>query len=221
MLFIALGFACRQKPKDTNAGTTHRPPAELTDETKDVLFTWIDEAGDFHPAESISDIKDTNRERVRVIFTAVDTVDPDHVFVADLRQKDGKGGYPIRSIARSAWEEMGASHRKSRMEAISAPAVVAADAGISEVVAVIYGAEWCKACHDTAHYLSTKGVKYVEKDVDKSGVIQAELQAKFARAHVPPTSSIPVTDVNGRLIVGFNPQALDSAIAEARHSRAQ
>jgi hypothetical protein len=79
------------------------------------------------------------------------------------------------------YRRLGASHRKSRMEAISAPDVVAPDAGIAEVVAVIYGADWCKACRETAQYLATKGVKYVEKDVDKSSVIQAELQAKFAR----------------------------------------
>lgn len=220
IVLLTLAFACRQKPKDVNLGIPNEAPAELTDTTKDVLLTWIDDAGDFHVTEALSEIKDANREHVRVVFTAKDTVDPDHVFVADLRQKDPKGRYTVRSIARSAWEEMGASHRKSRMEALGAPAAVASDAGIAEVVAVIYGADWCKACHETARYLSSKGIKYVEKDVDKSSVTQAELQAKFTRAHVPPTSSIPVTDINGRLIVGFNPQALDSAVAAAQNSRA-
>ncbi len=193
----------------------------LTDTTPDVLLTWIDDAGDFHVTQSTSDIKDPSRGQVRVAFTTKETLNPEQVFVADLRQKDAKGGYVVRTMPRSSWEELGASHRKSRLEAISAPAAALPDAGqnAADVVAVIYGAEWCKACHDTAHYLSTKGVKYVEKDVDKSGVIQAELQAKFARSHTPPTSSIPVTEINGRLIVGFNPAALDSAIAAAQGSR--
>jgi glutaredoxin len=212
-------FACRQKQKAGGQDAPTSATPVLTDTTPDVLLTWIDDSGDFHVTEKIADIKDANREHVRVVFTTRDTVDPDHVFVADLRHKDDKGDYAVRSMARSAWEELGASHRKERMEALSAPPTPAPDAGIAELVAVIYGADWCKACHETAQYLSSKGIRYVEKDVDKSSVIQAELQAKFARAHVPPTSSIPVTDINGRLIVGFNPQALDSAVAAARGSR--
>jgi glutaredoxin len=218
---VLLGFACRHKPKEDATSIVEQTRIELTDTTQDVLLTWIDDSGDFHVTQSIADIKDANRGQVRVAFTAKETLNPDQVFVADLRQKDAKGAYAVRPMPRSAWEELGASHRKSRLEALSAPAATAPDAGqnAADVVAVIYGAEWCKACHDTAHYLSTKGVKYVEKDVDKSGVIQAELQAKFARSHTPPTSSIPVTDINGRLIVGFNPAALDSAIAAAHGSR--
>ena len=220
ILVLLLGFACRQKPKENGQAAANHPQVELTDSTKDVWLTWIDDAGDFHVVQSIADIKDANKEHVRVVFTDKDTVDADHVLMADLRKKDERGRYVVHSIPRSAWEELGASHRKSRLEALGTPAAMVADAGNGgDVVAVIYGADWCKACHETAKYLSTKGVKYVEKDVDKSSVIQAELQAKFARAHVPPTSSIPVTEINGRLIVGFNPQALDSAIAAAQGPR--
>jgi len=220
VLLLLLTFACRHKPRENTTGNVEQTPIELTDTTKDVLLTWIDDAGDFHVVQSTSDIKDPNRGQVRVAFTAKETLNPEQVFVADLRQKDAKGGYAVRAISRSAWEELGASHRKSRLESLSAPTATP-DAGqnAADVVAVIYGAEWCKACHETAHYLSTKGVKYVEKDVDKSSVTQAELQAKFARSHTPPTSSIPVTDINGQLIVGFNPAALDSAIAAVHGSR--
>lgn len=214
VVVLLLAGACRHEQKNGSSGATPQQQAQLTDQSKDILLTWIDESGDFHVTESISEIKDANKEHVRVVFTNTDTVDPDHVWVADLRQKDSTGAYPIHSIARSAWEEMGASHRKSRLEAVAAPTPVP-DAGppSGALTAVIYGAEWCKACHEMAHYLKTKGIKYVEKDVDKSSVIQAELQSKFAKAHVPPTSSIPVTDINGRLIVGFNPQAVEAAIA--------
>jgi glutaredoxin len=213
VLLLLLAFACRHKQKEAVPGVDATPPAALNDSTKDVLLTWIDESGDFHATESVADIKDAYKAHVRVVFTNEERVDPEHVWVADLRQKDAQGGYPIRSMARSAWDEMGASHRKSRIEALSAPAPTA-DAGPgNDVAAVIYGAEWCKACQETARYLKAKGVKFVEKDVDKSSVVQAELQSKFAKAHVPPTSSIPVTEINGRLIVGFNPQAIDSALS--------
>ena len=213
VLMLLLACACRHKQKENGAGVSLPAQVQLTDQTKDVLLTWIDELGDFHITESIAEIKDANKEHVRVVYTNSDAVDAEHVWVADLRQKDNSGAYVVRSMARSAWEEMGASHRKSRLEALGAPAPVV-DAGSSrDVSAVIYGAEWCGACHEMAKYLKSKGVKFEEKDVDKSSVVQAELQSKFAKAHVPPTSSIPVTEIKGRLIVGFNPQAVDSALA--------
>jgi len=218
---ILLAFACRQKTKENSQSGAKLPNVELTDDTKDVFLTWVDDQGDFHVTQAISDIKDANKEHVRVVFTTKETGNPDQVYVADLRQKGERGSYAVKAIPRGEWEELGASHRKSRLEAISVPANANVDAGrnTADVVAVIYGAEWCKACHDTAKYLATKGVKFVEKDVDTSGVIQAELRAKFQHAHVPPTSSIPVTDINGQLVVGFNPSALDSALAAAQASR--
>jgi glutaredoxin len=216
---LFLSFACRQKPKQPALTLTSQPKVEFTDTTKDVLLTWVDDQGDFHVAQSVSDVKAENREQVRVVFTEGVSDNPDQVTVADLRQKGPDGKYPIRPMSRTAWEEIGASHRKSRLEAISAPTSALGDAGNqgTGVIAVIYGAEWCRACHETAQYLTTKGIKFEEKDVDKSSVIQAELQAKMQRAHVPATSSIPVTDIGGHLVVGFNPTALDAALAATRN----
>jgi glutaredoxin len=211
---VALMMSCRHVNKSSPSERSTEPAAQLTDATTDVLLTWVDDQGDFHVVQSIADVKEPARAQVRVVFANRESDNPDQVLVADLRQKRADGSYPVTTMARSAWDDIGAKNRKSRMEAISAPAAVP-DAGLpaQELVAIIYGAEWCKACHDTARYLKSKGIKYVEKDVDASGTIQAELQAKLARAHVPRTSSIPVTDINGHIIVGFNPSALDSAIA--------
>ncbi len=205
-------MSCRHSNR--SAPETSEPSVQLTDSTKDVLLTWVDDQGDFHVVQSIAEVKESSRAQVRVVFANHEHDTPEQVFVADLRNKRDDGTYPVTTMSRSAWDDVGARNRKSRMEAISAP-VALPDAGEPgrEMVAIIYGAEWCKACRDTARYLKSKGIKYVEKDVDASGTIQAELQAKLARARVPPTSSIPVTDINGHLVVGFNPAALDSAIS--------
>jgi glutaredoxin len=211
---VAMLMSCRHSNKSSPSTRSNEPVLQLTDTTKDILLTWVDEQGDFHVTQSIGEVKEPARAQVRVVFAERGNDTPDQVLVADLRQTRADGTYALTTMTRSAWDDIGARNRKSRMEAISAPAVLP-DAGLpaQDRVAIIYGAEWCKACHETARYLKSKGVKYVEKDVDASNTIQAELQAKLARAHVPPTSSIPVTDINGHLVVGFNPAALDSAIA--------
>ncbi len=214
-------LSCKHSNKSSSITQSKQPAAQLTDSTPDLLLTWADDQGEFHTAQALAEVKDPNRAQVRVVFANKDSENPEQVLVADLRQRNADGTYPVRAMSRSAWDEMGAKNRKSRMEALAAPAAPLLDAGnsVSELVAVIYGAEWCGACHEMAKYLKSKGIKFVEKDVDTSGTIQAELQAKFARAHVPPTSSIPVTDINGRLIVGFNPSAVDSALAAAANAR--
>jgi len=97
-----------------------------------------------------------------------------------------------------------------------AGAIAAPDAQAPPTEVLIYGADWCGACKQAARYLKQKGIKFLEKDVDRSPTIQAELQAKLRRAGMPATSSIPVIDIEGHLLVGFNAAAIDAALAVAK-----
>ena len=163
-------LSCKHSNKGSSTTQSKEPAVQLTDTTPDLLLTWVDDQGEFHTAQSISDIKEPNRGQVRVVFANKDSENPDQVLVADLTQKRADGTYAMRNMSRGAWDEIGAKNRKSRMEALAAPAPVLPDAGHlpTELVAVIYGAEWCQACHQMAQYLKSKGIKYVEKDVDAS-----------------------------------------------------
>jgi glutaredoxin len=76
---------------------------------------------------------------------------------------------------------------------------------------VIYGAEWCSACHDAARYLRRKGVPYVEKDIEKDADAAREMQAKLTRNGLR-AGSIPVIDVRGKVMVGFNAGEIDAAL---------
>ena len=79
---------------------------------------------------------------------------------------------------------------------------------------VIYGAEWCGACHEAAKYLRSKGIAYVDKDVEKDPGAAAEMQQKLAKSGLHE-GSIPVIDVRGKVMVGFNPAEIDAALGEA------
>ena len=203
---------------ETSAASATSVPFVLRDDTKDLLLTWIDSAGDFHVVESIDKVPADSRERVRAFTTTGDGGSSDPVFVADLRQKGADGTYALSPMARSAWEELGAAKRKARLETLApvasevVPTQPKESAGAAAKVAIIYGAKWCGACREAKKYLAGKGVKVLEKDVDESPTIQAELRAKLARANLAPTSSIPVIDIGGRLMVGFSQDAVDSAL---------
>ena len=152
------------------------------------------------------------------------------VYVADLGKKNPDGTYPTKVIPRGEWDEKGASRRKARLEALAPPpsASVAASASAGpatppkvharKVSAIVYGAEWCKPCHDAASYLKQRGVNVIYKDVDADESAQAEMQKKLERVKMGG-ASIPVIDVMGQLLVGFSPRALDKAIEVAENQK--
>jgi glutaredoxin len=82
------------------------------------------------------------------------------------------------------------------------------------VVVVIYGASWCGPCHMTADWLKARGVAYVMKDIEQTPGARAEMEATLTRAG-RRSNGIPVIDVKGQILVGFDATALAEALAKA------
>lgn len=225
-------LSCRAKAgahDDAKPGASAEPSLpklSLKDDTAGALLTWIDDQGDFHVVEHVADVPEKNRETVRVVLSDRKDGTGDSVYVADLRTKGADGSYPVKAMTRSAWDELGAGKRKTRLEALApkaapsvpepagsgegAPAVAA-----GEVRATIYGASWCGPCHQAEALLKSLGVKVTKKDIEESDDAQREMQEKLARAH-RRGGSIPVIDVMGQLFVGFSEAALRAAVEKAR-----
>jgi glutaredoxin len=82
------------------------------------------------------------------------------------------------------------------------------------VVVIIYGASWCGPCHQAADYLKARNVPFVMKDIEETPGAAAEMRQKLARSGGRP-GAIPVIDVKGEILIGFNPEALAQALAKA------
>ncbi|MBK7579518.1 MAG: NrdH-redoxin [Myxococcales bacterium] len=200
------------------------------------MLTWIDDKGDFHVVQKVADVPEAGRSEVRVVNTTREEGTGKLVYVADLAKKNPDGTYPVKVMARSEWDEKGASRRKARLEALAPPpsasaapsALASSSAGPGpatppkvagkKVYAIVYGAEWCKPCHDAAAYLRQRGVTVAEKDVDADESAQAEMKKKLERVKMPG-ASIPVIDVMGQILVGYSPQALERAVESARNAK--
>ena len=76
---------------------------------------------------------------------------------------------------------------------------------------VIYTTTWCGYCKKAKAYLKKKGVDFVEKDVEKDQEAAEELAQKAAAANVRP-QGVPVIDVRGKLILGFDEAAIAAAL---------
>jgi glutaredoxin len=222
--------AAGQAEKGANPSPDATPaPFELKDDTADLLLTWIDDQGDFHVVQTIAEVPEAGRAQVRVVITTKDVGTGQTVFVADLRTKDAQGRYPIASMERSKWNDLGADKRKVRMEQLApkppssaepAAAGTEAVAANGKVRATIYGASWCKPCHDAEALLKKLGVDVVKKDIEESRAAQAEMQEKLAKAG-RGGASIPVIDVAGQLFVGYSPGQLTAAVERARGGKPQ
>ncbi|MDB5184393.1 MAG: Glutaredoxin [Candidatus Saccharibacteria bacterium] len=70
----------------------------------------------------------------------------------------------------------------------------------------IYSATWCGFCHATKQYLDKLGIKYTDKDVDDDRSAAEEAVSKSGQR------GIPVIDIDGEIIVGFDRPKIDAAL---------
>ena len=74
----------------------------------------------------------------------------------------------------------------------------------------VYSANWCAFCHATMQYLDKLGVKYEKRDVEQDVAAAQESVKKSGQM------GIPVTDIDGTIIVGFNRPAIDHILKEKK-----
>jgi len=72
---------------------------------------------------------------------------------------------------------------------------------------IVYSATWCAFCHAAKEYFDKIGVKYEDRDVEKD--------VKYAQEAVTKSGQmgIPVIDIDGTVILGFDKPKIDSALA--------
>jgi glutaredoxin-like YruB-family protein len=70
----------------------------------------------------------------------------------------------------------------------------------------IYSADWCAFCHAAKDYLTGKGVTFTEKNVEEDPAYAQESVTKSGQM------GIPVLDINGTIIVGFDRPKIDAAL---------
>jgi glutaredoxin len=72
----------------------------------------------------------------------------------------------------------------------------------------IYRTSWCAFCHTEMQWLDRLGVKYVAKDIEADQSAHDELMAKINGDF----RGVPVTDVAGDIILGFDRPKLQESI---------
>ncbi len=71
---------------------------------------------------------------------------------------------------------------------------------------IIYSADWCAFCHAAKDYLTKKDVKFEVRDVEHNMQYANESVQKSGQM------GIPVLDIDGKIIIGFDRPRIDAAL---------
>lgn len=75
---------------------------------------------------------------------------------------------------------------------------------------IVYSATWCAFCHAAKDYFDKLGVKYEDRDVESDPAFGQEAVTKSGQR------GIPVIDINGEIIVGFDRPKIDAALQASK-----
>ncbi len=214
-VLVGLPVACddEKPPAPPPAGSPQAPDAPAATEAfyepaaGPAVLTYAGERGTFADTSTLDAVPEPARGLVRVRLLEGEQPPPGTVWAANLRTPEPDGRYRLQAIARDMFEELalgqGRSSAVTLPEGLEAPEQVASTGGI-----IVYKTAWCGVCKKVEAYLARKGVAYEAKDIEKDRQAAAELQAK-AKAQNVRTGSVPVIDVRGQLIVGFDRERLE------------
>jgi glutaredoxin len=199
---LALLACSPSTPTAERASVDASPPplTSVTAQRTDLLFRYTSGPdGATISATSIAEIPAEARASVQVVDLSAP---PDargssaYVQIFDLRTPAVDGTFSGRVVPRAQLEK-----------ALRAAAALPAQAGIT-----MYSASWCGVCKKAREFLRTENLAFIEKDIEKDPGAASELARKAQAAGVS-ANGVPVFDVGGRILGGFDPQAL---LASAR-----
>jgi glutaredoxin len=92
-----------------------------------------------------------------------------------------------------------------KIERVFNPSQVVSEQTQANAKVVLYATDWCGYCKLTRRFLDQKGIPYREFDIEKDADARKAYEALGGRG-------IPMLDVNGTLIRGYEPEAILTAL---------
>ena len=229
---ICFVAACRKPAPEAAPAAAAGTPATI-EVLKDGrwLFTYAEPSGGFATTDKPDSVPAVARAVVRVFDPSAPEKTPGdgRIYVTNLDEVMNKGKATARAMSREAFETAAmAAHPTGESSPMAAqgmrpaPMPAAADGGAATAAApaaggapvvTIYGTSWCGACRAARQYLTERKIPFADKDVERDADAARELAAKAAKMGVP-ADRVPVIDVRGRLLLGFDKARIESLLGE-------
>jgi len=190
------------------------------------LFTYVEPSGAFATTDKPEIIPEAARKLVRVIDPGqTKAAETTLVYVTDVNSLMTAGKAPAHPMPREAFETAaiaqlppGASSPRGAQGAHPPPPPLAADAGAPRSapgtpVVTVYGTSWCGACRQARAYFAERKIPFADKDIEQDPAAARELGEKAAKMGIP-TDRVPVLDVRGRLLLGFDRARVEALLGD-------
>ena len=204
------------KPGGGTSGAHHEDQSEQIPEVRvepdggPYIFSYYDKDGKLHDADTLAAIPKESRRQVLVrdLSRSPSALKTDqYLYLADVRMPEPSDGYPTSVVSRYQFEAEGEVGPDEGAEE--------GDGGVSDQV-IVYGTSWCGACKAARSHLRERHIPFVEKDIEKDQGAAQELARKAKKAGLK-LGGVPVIDVLGQLMMGYDPGAIDRAWASRGH----
>jgi len=178
------------------------------------LFTYVEPNGTFDTTDKPEIIPEASRKMVRVVDPAqTKTGDNADVYTVDVNELLKGQKADARALPREAFETSAIAQLppgESSMRAGHAPGGPSGAGGApafpsapGNAVVTVYGTSWCGACRAARQYFSERKIPFADKDIEADPAAARELAEKASKMGIP-TDRVPVLDVRGRLLLGFD-----------------
>lgn len=233
LVVMGAAAACKKSapPAPPPVVAAKAPEAPVTfSKDSPLLFTYVEPKGTFATTDKAEDVPENARRLVRVVDPSKPTPDKQDttkVYAVDLSELLGSGKAQGRLLSREAFETgalaqlppgesslMAGPHGPALPDELPPGVDGGVPAPVGAPVVTLYGTPWCGACKAAKRYLASKHIPFAYKDIENDPAAAKELQAKAARMGVP-TDRVPILDVRGRLLLGFDKARLDAMLGEA------
>jgi glutaredoxin len=215
LMIAAIGCSSSENRREQEKKDTPSVPV-VTDERTDLIYSWFADGGS-RVASSVSEVSSEARSEVRVQDPTVppENRDARWIFLADLTAPDANGRYPVRAEPRSKYEAE-RQREKAVEDTTKASALAQGSAQMplpplgsaaGSAGVIMYATRHCPVCKNARRWLLAEKIPYVEKDVELDANAAQEL-AKKGQAQGVATSGVPVFDIGGRLVPGFEPEII-------------
>ena len=229
-VIAALSFAfwgC-SSTENTAKQKKEEPPETplVTEKRTDLVLSWQADGGP-QIASSVADVPESFRKRVRVQDPTIppEKRDPRWIFFTDLTAPGKDGRFPVETLAREQYEREKqeaaaraaeqAAMAQQKAQASTPPAAQMTPAEINSIGTrvIMYATRHCPVCIKARRWLLEQKIPYVEKDIEKDQKAAEDLARKGAAQKVP-VNGVPVFEIGGHLLPGFDPGMIKQLLAK-------
>jgi glutaredoxin len=198
------------KPSDVNSA----PSISIRLTQNDLIFRYMDK-GAIKLVTSLNDVPEANRHAIYVDDLSVSPAlrqSERYLQRYDLSQPPGsEGSYQGTPVLRTEVEAQIVRMRPKPKAKASSREATPSTKALQKAKVVLYSTKSCGYCRKARAFLAKNKVPFKERDIEKSPAARKELEIKAQRAGVR-VNGVPVLDVNGQIIPGYNPQAILKAL---------